>query len=96
MNTTKGYIFLLIVLFLSLKGLKAQDLLDDGDVLEIEEFRGDLNNRFSFGNIYTRLSNEDPEDFVIRILDEKGNLLISNHIPYGSTLKVKKNKKIKK
>ena len=32
----------------------------------------------------------------VRTLDDKGNLLIANHIPYGSFLKVKKNKTVKK
>ena len=32
----------------------------------------------------------------VRIMDDKGRLLIANHIPYGSILKVKKGKTVKK
>ena len=50
--------------------------MDDGDSLPIEKFKTDLNKRFSFGDRYNRLLNEDTDAFVKRIL---GNKTILNH-----------------
>jgi hypothetical protein len=67
-------IFLVSVFVLISSLLMAQDTIDKGDIGAIEEFRMDLDKRFSFGEFYQKTDNEDPTSFVKRILRDQSTI----------------------
>jgi len=50
------------------------DILSRGNILSIEEFRTDLEERITFGKFFNKSANETPEVFVKRILDNKATI----------------------
>ncbi|MGM0582087.1 MAG: hypothetical protein ACQETL_15495 [Bacteroidota bacterium] len=50
------------------------DIIGSGDILSIEEFRADLEERITFGKFFNKQAHETPEVFVKRILDNKATM----------------------
>ncbi|SNR14216.1 hypothetical protein [Tenacibaculum jejuense] len=70
----KKRLFCICIKLIFISSSFSQDIIDNGDLSSVKEFKNDLNEKFSFGNSYTQLKNENIETFVKRILGDKINL----------------------